>query len=209
MYFYFRRLMIIQKFFAMRNLILCFFLLGTFFSLPSFSQKVVVNVRMDNRVNSPKSDTIYYDVKRQLTWDDFKGAPDMNHHGAAVTASGFAYSWNGENDGETLTLNISVYTYFTKSASWKKSMVNNEYHLRHEQHHFDITRLGAEKLVQELKKTSFAISNYKSLITSIFNKVYDENIALQNDYDRQTKHSLDKDKQAEWNELIRGEMRKL
>ena len=193
----------------MRNSVFYFLLLGIFYSLPSFSQKVVVDVRMDNKVASPKSDTIYYDVNRKLTWNDFKGAPDMNHHGAAVTASGFAYSWNGDNDGETLTLNISVYTFFTKSASWKKSMVNNDYHLRHEQHHFDITRLGAEKLIHELNKASFNINNYKSLINSIFNKVYDENIALQNEYDKQTKHSLDKEKQAEWNERILGEVMKL
>lgn len=201
--------MIIQKFLAMSHSILWFFLLGTVYSLPTFAQNVVVNVRMDNKITSDKSDTIYYDVNRKLNWGDFKGIPDMNHHGAAVTASGFAYSWNGENDGETLTLNISVYTYFTKSASWKKSMVNNEYHLRHEQHHFDITRLGAEKLVQELNEASFSISNYQSLITSIFNKVYDDNIALQNEYDRQTKHSLDKEKQAEWNEQIIEKIKEL
>lgn len=164
---------------------------------------------MDKKVAASRSDTVYHDVKRKLTWDDFRGKPDMNHPGAAVTASGFAYSWEGENDGQTLTLNISVYTYFTKHDSWKKSMVNNPYHLRHEQHHFDITRLGAEKFVQELKKAPLTAGNYKSMITNIFNKVYDENIAFQKQYDRETKHSLDRENQAEWNERIEGEMKKL
>ncbi len=193
----------------MRNPILYFLLFAIFYSLPSFSQNVVVNVQMDHKIASSKSDTIYYDVNRKLTWNDFKGVPDMNHHGAAVTASGFAYSWNGENDGETLTLNISVYTYFTKSGSWKKSMVNTEYHLRHEQHHFDITRIGAGKLVDELRKTPFTMQNYKSGISNIFNQVYDANIALQNNYDRETTHSLNTEKQAEWNERIMQEVKKL
>lgn len=157
---------------------------------------------MDNKIASPQSDTIYYDVNRKLTWDDFKGKPDMNHPGAAVTASGFAYSWNGENDGKTLHLNIFVYTYFTKKRSWKKSFVEGEYHLRHEQHHFDITRLGAEKLVEELKRADYTMDNYRSMIAGIFDRVYNENIVLQNKYDHQTKHSLDTEKQEEWNKRI-------
>lgn len=76
------------------------FLVCSLFSLPSFSQKVVVNVRMDHKIASPESDTIYYDLRRKLTWDDFKGRPDMNHKGSAVTSSGFAYSWNGQDDGK-------------------------------------------------------------------------------------------------------------
>ena len=193
-----------MPFYSFLLLFLC-----SLYSLPSFAQKVIVHVQMDNKIASPNSDTIYYDTNRKLSWDDFKGKPDMNHPGAAVTSSGVGYSWHGDNDGNILHLHISVYTYFTKSNSWKKSMVNNEYHLRHEQHHFDITRLGAEKLVNELKKGVYTIANYRSLITEIFDKVYDENIALQNEYDRETKHSLDKEKQAIWNERIQEEVLRL
>ena len=186
----------------MRKSFIFLFLVCSLFSLPSFSQKVVVNVRMDHKVASPESDTIYYNVNRKLTWDDFKGKPDMNHKGAAVTSSGFAYSWNGQNNGEILFIDISVYTFFTKSNSWKKSMVNSGYHLRHEQGHFDITMLGAEKFVDELKKASFSMQNYQQLINQIFDRVYDENISFQNDYDRETRHSLDKAKQEEWNKRV-------
>ncbi len=162
----------------------------------------MVRVGIDNKITLPKSDTIYYDQKRKLTWDDFKGKPDINHKGSAVTSSGFAYSWNGKEDGETLYLDISVYTFFTKSNSWKKIGVDNAYHLGHEQRHFDITMLGAKNFVHELKKVSFDIQNYKQLINQIFNRVYDENLSLQFKYDRETKHSLDKEKQEEWNERV-------
>ena len=185
-----------------------FLLFGLLFSIRSFSQKVVVRVRMDNKVAALKSDTIYYDQDRKLTWDDFKGKPDMNHKGSAVTSSGFAYSWNGREDGETLYLDISVYTFFTKSSSWKKIGVENAYHLGHEQRHFDITMLGAENFVNELQKGSFTIQNYQQMINKIFNRVYDENLALQFQYDRETKHSLDKDKQEEWNERVLGAISK-
>ncbi len=159
-------------------------------------------MRMDNKVSSPNSDTVYYNIQRKLTWDDFKGKPDLNHKGSAVTSSGFAFSWNGQNDGDTFYLKISVYTFFTKSNSWKKSMVKTDYHLLHEQTHFDITMLGANKFLRELKKASYTLQNYQQLINQIFNRVYNENIALQNTYDRETRHSLDKEKQEVWNERI-------
>lgn len=81
-------------------------------------------------------------------------------------------------------------------------MVNSGYHLRHEQGHFDITMLGAETFVDELKKATFTVQNYQLLINQIFDRDYDENIALQNEYDRETKHSIDKEKQEEWNKRI-------
>jgi hypothetical protein len=184
----------------MYRLLFYFFIGFSSISLPSFAQKVVVNVQFENKVNSPESDTIYYDKNRKLTWNDFKGIPDMNHKGSAVTSSGFAYSWNGQDNGETLFLNISVYAFFTKSKSWMKKGVDNAYHLLHEQRHFDITMAGAENFVRELKKASFSTENYRKLINQIFDRVYDENIALQHQYDRETRNSLDKEKQEKWNQ---------
>lgn len=191
----------------MRLRFIILFLSFSLICFHSYSQKVVVNASMDNHVSSPAKDTIYYNDNRELTWDDFKGNPDMAHKGSAVTSSGFAYSWNGENDGEILYVNISISTFFTKRNSWKKSMVHNEYHLQHEQRHFDITRLGAEMFLNELKKAPFTSQNYQEMINKIFDRVYAENLALQYEYDRETKHSLDKEKQEEWNERIVKELR--
>ena len=46
------------------------------------------------------------------------------------------------------------------------------------------------------------MKNYQQLMNSIFSKVYDENIQLQQQYDRETKNSLYVDKQVEWNKKI-------
>ena len=79
----------------------------------------------------------------------------------------------------------------------------------HEQHHFDITRLGSQKLIAELAKAHFTKENYNTLLTSIFDKVYKENQSIQLQYDRETNHSLDVDKQLEWNDKIAAEIQKL
>ena len=164
---------------------------------------------MDDKLSDPKSDMIYYDFNSPLTWADFQGKPDPNHFGGAVTASGFSFNSQinyNDNKGELV---IHVYTFFSKERSWEKPHVSSDYHLAHEQHHFDITRLGAEKFVSELKKAHFTVDNYKTLINSIFNKVYKENNELQVQYDAETKNSIDTAKQLEWNRKITEEIKEI
>ncbi len=187
-----------------------FLLLFSFaFSSYCFSQKINVTIFMQNKKASSKSDTIYYDFNRKLTWKDFQGKPDMLGFAGAMTASGFAFNSQMNFDGNNIELTIGVYSYFTKHDSWKKANINSDYHLLHEQHHFDITRLGADKLLAELQKAHFTKINYNALINSIFNKVYDENIVLQQQYDKETKNSMDIKKQLEWNDKIATEIKEL
>ena len=182
-----------------------------FFTLSSqcFSQKVIVHASIENKKATANNDTMYYDFNRQLTWSDFKGKPDENHFGGAVTASGFAFNSKMNFDGRNIYLDIGVYTFFIKHESWKKPQINSDYHLLHEQRHFDITRLGAEKLIGELAKANFTKDNYNSLLTSMFEKAYKENSDRQSQYDNETKHSIDSAKQQEWNEKIANEIKKL
>ncbi|MEP6926999.1 MAG: hypothetical protein ABI834_05145 [Ginsengibacter sp.] len=174
-----------------------------------FSQNVIVHAFMENKKAGADNDTIYYDFNRNLTWKDFKGIPDNNYFGGAVTASGFAFDSQMNYDGKNIYLNIGIYTFFSKNDSWKKPPINSDYHLLHEQHHFDITRLGSQKFISELTKAHFTKENYKALIASIFNKSYNENESIQLQYDRETNHSLDADKQLEWNDKIADEIQKL
>ncbi len=123
------------------------FLLSVFFIVcsASFAQKIRVNVHMHNKTNQENRETIYYSVNRNLTWNDFKGVPDNNHFGGAVTASGFAFDAEMNMVDKEVNLNIRVYTFFNKKSSWKKHNINSDYHLLHEQRHFDITKISAEK----------------------------------------------------------------
>ena len=173
------------------------------FSSAVFSQKITVNVFIENKINKAESDTVYYDFNRKLTWQDFQGKVPIGAKWGAMTASGFSFNSEMEDDGDNnIVISVGVYTFFTKHDSWKKPNVSSAYHLEHEQHHFDIARLGAEKLVNEIKKAHFTKNNYRKLLNSIFDKVYDENILWQHDYDKETKNSMDVEKQKEWNEKI-------
>lgn len=164
---------------------------------------------MENTSNVPTSDTIYYDFDQKLTWKDFQGTPGTQPYIGAITASGFAFHSSMDYSNNVLKIYIGVYTFFTKHDSWKKSNINSAYHLEHEQHHFDITRLGAEFFLKEIKKASFTFKNYKQQMNAIFSKVYNENIELQKQYDRETQNSINVQKQLEWNTKITGKISSL
>ena len=127
----------------------------------------------------------------------------------AMTASGFSYKSSMSIDENNIDISVGVYTFFMKHNSWKKPVANSPYHLEHEQHHFDITRLGAAKLVYEIRKAHFTQANYKTLLSSLFDRIYNEQIAMQNQYDHETKNSIDTAMQLQWNKKISDEIRKL
>jgi hypothetical protein len=180
-----------------------------FICSPCWSQKVLVTVFMQPKVTRPSSDTIYHEVKQRLTWKDFKGVPDTKHFGGAVTSSGYAFDADIKVENKVIYLNVGVYVFFTKSHSWKKPSINSDYHLLHEQLHFDITRLGAESFIKQLLTAKFTKENYNQVLESVFDKSYNENIALQHQYDKETRHSILTQQQHHWNVKIAEEMKKL
>ncbi len=174
-----------------------------------FTQKIVVKVSMDNKVASPQNDTIYYDINRPVTWADFQGVPDNNSPGGAITASGFAFNAKMNMVNNNIYLYINVFTFFSKHNSWKKPAIHSDYHLLHEQHHFDITRLYAQKFYDELLKADFTVNNYNKLLPSIFNEVFEENNVFQKKYDDETQHSINTKEQLRWNAEIEKEVKAL
>lgn len=180
-----------------------------FFSFSGFAQRVILNASLENKISDPANDTIYYSLNRPLSWADFKGAPDYNNPGGAITASGFAFYANMNMVGKDIYLNVTVYTFFSKKNSWKKPNINSNYHLQHEQHHFDITRISAERFYNELLKANFSVNNYSKLLSSLFNKAFDENTALQQKYDSETHHSINTSQQLKWNNKIAEEIKSL
>lgn len=179
------------------------------FSLQIFAQKVTVHVFIENYQNHSESDTIYYNFYRKLSWSDFQGKVPPSVPWGAETASGFSFHSSMESDESSIDISVGIFTFFTKHDSWKKPNVNSAYHLEHEQHHFDITRLSAAKLEDEIRKAHFTRNNYKSLLNSVFNKVYKEEIQLQKKYDLETRNSVDTTKQQEWNKKIAAQIQKL
>ena len=142
----------------------------------------------------------------KLTWDNFKGKPD-NSNNKAITCSTVYSKY------ETLIPNriiINVRACFIKKESWKKDKHPSEYHLNHEQKHFDIAELFARKLRKILTDSVFQT---EAIARKEIPRIIRENnktLNLYQDlYDKETNHSINKEQQGLWDVKIDKELNEL
>ena len=149
-----------------------------------------------------KSDRIYWSQYNRLTWDDFKGSPDYrNKFASAISSTGIIYRYKCERN----IIKVTVECMFIKSESWVKDAALTDYHLQHEQLHFDITELYARKLRKELSQQIFVCGDEYKLERLVSNKLQEWDNE-QKVYDKQTHHSLNEEKQVVWNEFVATEL---
>ncbi|MGB7784793.1 MAG: DUF922 domain-containing protein [Salinimicrobium sp.] len=143
-----------------------------------------------------------------LTWEDFKSAPPPGHAFHASANTGLSYSWSAKILGEEVELVYTVNSYFYPQFSWVSK--KNDLLLAHEQLHFDISELHARKLRMALDQ--FDPAKYKGLKTplaEIYEKIEGERTSMQEQYDRETRHSENKEAQQLWEKKIALELQKL
>jgi len=160
------------------------------------------------KVANPKiyETEIEWSANRKLTWDDFKGEPDVinNPNTLALTKSGFGYE-SGINffkEGQ-----IFVHSVFNTRESWVVLKGRNDYVLRHEQIHFDITEIYTRKLRKELIDAKVTNENVERAKV-IFDKVYNELSERQKRYDNETKYGDKKETQEHWEAIVEIELAK-
>lgn len=133
-----------------------------------------------------------------LVWKDFKGIPNYKSGYGAVTAYGITFSKNFVED----SLEIKIQTYFIENKSWvNKSMATDDL-LTHEKGHFNLAELYARKLRKELLSQKLSISNCDKITNEIYKNYFKLLDAEQDNYDRETNHSKEEEKQKDWNAKI-------
>lgn len=181
------------------------FILFTSISVNGLAQ-TTVTVQWLQRKAPANSDTVYYNAGRKLTWPDFKGKEDAKSPALAITSSGFGFLAGVQKNNGKTNINITVYCYFGKKASWVRAGRESAYALNHEQHHFDITYIATCMFLQKLKSASFTWENYNAVLDRIYAESSRQLEKMQNEYDGQTKNGQLKDVQATWNEKIDAQL---
>ncbi|MCC5936088.1 MAG: hypothetical protein JJU34_02290 [Lunatimonas sp.] len=167
------------------------------------ADRVSVSMR-DYRVDN-RDDTVFYDPKRPLSWSDFKGRPRMGNFAASIFAS-IAYEGDTKLvDGE-VQIDLMFKTYMLKNSSWVRPG-NNDYGLNHEQRHFDIAQIITERLKRRLGTMDLLPHNFDRVVSFEFLESYREMNRLQEQYDRETSHGMDRAAQERWNAIIDDELR--
>lgn len=144
----------------------------------------------------PKDELLKWDAGRRLTWADYKANPEPGSDAAASTASILAVSYSISSTGFTYRIECR----FSKTRSW--GLHKTDYILSHEQGHFDIAEIFARKLHKKLSEYQFNKRTYQKDLDKIYEEIVQGKDKMQNEYDRETNHSINKDKQAEWLQKI-------
>lgn len=132
----------------------------------------------------------------RLTWDDFQGPADKQRRVGVQAATQVMIELNSHI--ESNQAHFSVSCYFEKPSSWTINR-ESDYLLAHEQLHFDIAELYAREMRKRLKALSGVChGNLESRVRQIYREVNREHNAFQDRYDRETEHSKNRGKQAEW-----------
>jgi len=133
---------------------------------------------------------------RKLSWSDFKAAPDPSSSNAALTHSSIFLDL-GHNDTK---LTYAIRCRFNQSRSWGR--IKNDYILNHEQRHFDISEIHARRLHKGLKHYVFRSKTVNEDTQKIYQEAMQRHVEMQQLYDRETNHSLNAEKQREWDNRI-------
>lgn len=152
-------------------------------------------------------DTIYWDNQRPLVWKDFQGIPEMDGLESAQATTGVAleFQFRENLDNNTWEYRYNVHSYFLPALSWYKPNDINYYLLAHEQTHFDISELFARKLRKELSNLIPSESLGEDA-ERIYDTLQKEHAVLQNKYDRESNHSLNIDRELEWQKIIQDSL---
>lgn len=153
---------------------------------------LAILVALSSFAQSKDEELIRWSKDQKLTWADYKGKPKQDSDAAASTATYLGIEYNFGNKGFDYKITCS----FSKTKSWGR--YKTDYILTHEQGHFDIAELFARKLHKEMINYRFNQKTFKEDLKNIYLSITAAKEQMQNDYDKETNHSIIKDKQEEW-----------
>jgi hypothetical protein len=147
---------------------------------------------------------------RPLTWKNFEPRKDQGFGYRALTFSGIRYNVTTEEG----MIEIDIECYFIPSKSWVQKGFEKDYLLHHEQLHFDITELHARKMRKAMAEYEMPIGEFMDRklakeLEEVYDSIYEEMVAMQTQYDKETDHSLKREAQQKWEERVASSLAQL
>ena len=161
-----------------------------------------INLTFINKHNNPDTDTVFYSTERPLVFEDFRARPKPGSRFAASIFTSFSFDVASEIRAGILEVEISTKAYMLKDQSWVRGESKNEWTLNHEQRHFDITMIVMERLRNTLLNLEIYPDEYDSVINYYYLEAFREMNRLQDRYDRETRHGMDRGAQERWNKKL-------
>ena len=149
--------------------------------------------------------------ERLLTWEDFQGKPDRSSPFFAETFWDLDFKTTaiGSNSDNISSKNVALTLTFNHRKSWLKKDKGTGELLKHEQGHFDIGRLCQLEILSILQTTVLTKTNFATTVQSVFDAGFKKYVALGKKYDEETNHSINSNKQEDWNNFLQLEKERL
>lgn len=146
---------------------------------------------------------IPWSANRKLTWNDFKGNPDVNSPNAALTSSNINIQFGYDENGFQYLIKCS----FDKNRSWVR--IRNNDVLVHEQGHFDLAEVYARKLNKAIEAYHFNAQTVSNDVNKLYESMMKEHRQIQIQYDQETDYSRNRPKQQDWLKKIADDLTSL
>ncbi|AYA37633.1 hypothetical protein D3Y59_11600 [Hymenobacter oligotrophus] len=175
-----------------------------------YDEKLATGLRIsatDHTANTD-ADTLFYTPTRPLTYADFRAQPRTNggRYGGAVFPS-FSYQGSAKLAEGKVHVTVTTKVFVVRSASWLAPTHHDAYTLNHEQRHFDLVKLVAERFKRKLSPDSMTLDNYNARMQFQYLQSWWEMNRLQEQYDAETGGGQNTAAQARWNQRIEAELR--
>lgn len=167
---------------------------------------VVVNTS-DFIPKTADDDTLYYG-QRKLTVNDFSPKKTKASSFAATVFTSMGYQVSVSMRNDTIVLDLLMKVYQVKGMSWILEEAKTNFVINHEQTHFNITQLIAEKFKDRLREEILPPQDYNSRLQFIYLDYYRQINRMQEKYDTETKHGLDLAQQQFWDGFVAQELNK-
>lgn len=164
----------------------------------TLAKTVRLNILDSKRPSS--RDTVFYDPERPLTWDDFTESPNPTSSYNATIFSSLSIEGNASIVSGEIVQTIEVKVYMLPGQSWVKDA--NAYANNHEQRHFDLTRIAADRMINKLNNLDLEPNLYEAKLNDAYLDAYREMNRFQEFYDNQTRNGINKETQSSWNQAI-------
>lgn len=155
------------------------------------------DVKFTDYFDQVEGDTIYYSANRPLKWDDFQSKTGTGKFEAMIFAS-FGYNEQVTLNNGVIHIVLELKVYVPKSACWVKNGSSTNYALNHEQRHFDIAKIVAERFRRKLYNVMLPVNNYDGIINVSYFDALRELNNLEKQYDDETAHGINNTIQNEW-----------
>lgn len=160
-----------------------------------------VKVFITDHTLNVEDDTVFYASDRPLQWEDFRAKPRGNRYTASIFPS-FAYQGDSEIVDGYVHLYLNMKVFMLKNSSWVKEGTKDAYGLNHEQRHFDIVKLVVERFKQKIGSLSLSPEDYDGVIAYHYIEAFREMNRLQEEYDHETRHGINRRAQENWNRRL-------